>query len=151
MISQFEEAFFNHAKDHLLLSHLSYAESPVEGQQIIGVLVDEDNDPTRAEENYNDFQSFINELINLEHPDNSLIDPNWDLICEHFVTLANQSDECKQYIKDLLAAQTREEFADYIMHNIVKKLIASNINAKNVYIVISKYCPTDIFDKVMEV
>lgn len=151
MITQIEESFFNHAKDHLLLSHLTYTDSPVEGQEVIGLLVDEDNDPTRADEKYADFQAFIGTLINLDHPENVLIDPNWDLICEHFTTIANVSDEFKQYVKDELAEKNREEFAEYITHNIIKKLIANNINAKNVYVVISKYCPTDIFDKVMEV
>ena len=145
-----EQVFFEFVKQHDLLQHLSYSDNPVNGQKIIGLLVDDADDETRVNEDYVPYYAeFVKPL--LEDTDNAIIDPNWDNIYINFISL-DHNLESIEYMKSLVESKTtREEVTQLVIDLILKKLIASNINAKTVYVVIHPHWNTDWCNEVIEV
>lgn len=145
-----EQVFFEFVKQHDILKHLSYSEEPIEGQTVIGVMVDDDDDVNRNNEDYIPYYaSFIKPL--LEDSNNAIVDPNWDNIYLNFIGLDHNLDSI-EYIKSLVESKTtRKEIADLVVDLIIKKLISSNINANKVYIVVHPHWETDWLDEIVEV
>jgi hypothetical protein len=144
-----EQVFFEFVKQHDLLKHLSYSEQPLMNQEIIGLMVDDEDVEERYDEGYIPYYtSFIKPL--LDDPDNAIIDPNWDNIYLNFINLDHNLDSI-EYMKSLVAkATTRQDVVELVIELIIKKLIASNINAKKVYIVVHPHWRSDWLDKIIE-
>jgi hypothetical protein len=145
-----EQVFFDFVKQHDLLQHLTYSDTPISGQKVIGLLVDDADDINRENDNYVPYySSFVKPL--LADTNNAIIDPNWDNIYINFISL-DHNLESIEYIKSLVESKTtREEVAQLVIDLILKKLIASNINVKTVYVVINQNWNTDWLDNTIEV
>jgi hypothetical protein len=131
------------------LQHLTYSEEPIEGQKVLGILIDDDNAVNRADADYiPHYAPYMQPL--LDNLDNVVIDPNWDNIYLNFIGLDHNLDSI-DYIKSLVESKDREEKIQFIVDSILKKLVASNINAKTVYIVINSRWNTDWLDGIVGV
>lgn len=139
-----EQVFFDFVKNHDILQHLKYTEERRKGQQIIGLLVG--GDP--GEDN-TVFVPYVRELM--EQSDVVVIDPNYDEIYNSFSNIDYAADSI-EYISNLFdSTETREELLEVILNLIIKKLIASNIDAKKVYFRVKPYWNTEWCDEVIEV
>jgi len=144
-----EQVFFEFVKNHDQLHHLTYSEEPIEAQKVICILVDDTTDATRNDTDYVPYYTpYITPL--LDNPDNVVIDPNWDNIYLNFIGLDHNLDSI-DYMKSLGDPNNKEEIAQLVIDLILKKLVASNINAKTVYIVINSHWNTDWLDEIVEV
>jgi hypothetical protein len=144
-----EQVFFEFVKQHDLLHHVTYSEEPVEGQRVLGIIVDDSTAINRADEDYVPYYAPYMKPL-LDNPDNVIIDPNWDNIYLNFIGLDHNLDSI-EYIKSLVESKTREEISQIIVDLILKKLVASNINAKTVYVVINSRWNTEWFDGIVGV
>ena len=144
-----EQVFFEFVKHHDLLQHITYSEEPIEGQRVLGILIDDDNVVNRTDPDYvPHYAPYIKPL--LDNPDNVIIDPNWDNIYLNFTEI-DHNLESVEYIKSIFEPNTREEDSQLITNLILKKLVACNINAKTVYIVINSRWDTDWLDGIVGV
>jgi hypothetical protein len=144
-----EQVFFEFVKNHDLLKHITYSEEPIEGQRVLGIIVDDSTATNRNDADYIPYySSYIQTLLN--NPDNVIIDPNWDNIYLNFIELDHNLDSI-DYMKSLGDPNNKQEISQIIIDLILKKLVASNINAKTVYIVISSHWNTDWLDEIVEV
>jgi hypothetical protein len=144
-----EQVFFQFVKNHDLLQHLKYSEEPIEGQRVLGILIDDDTAVNRANEDYMPYYAPYMQPL-LDNPDNAIIDPNWDNIYLNF-TKIDHNLESVEYIKSLVNSKDRKEKIQLIVDLILKKLVASNINTKTVYIVINSRWNTDWLDGIVGV
>lgn len=139
-----EQVFFDFVKHHDILQHIKYTEEKRQDQKIIGLQVGgepgEDNDV---------FVPYVKELM--KQDDVVIIDPNYDEIYNSFLGIDYAQDSV-QYITELFdSVDTREELLQLILNLIIKKLIASNIDAKKVYFRVKPYWDTEWCDEVIEV
>jgi hypothetical protein len=139
-----EQVFFDFVKNHDILQHLKYSENTIETQKIIGLQVDgepgEDNEL---------FVPYVKQLM--KQSDVVVIDPNYDEIYNSFSNIDYASDSV-EYINNLFdSTETKEELLEVILNLIIKKLIASNIDAKKVYFRVKPYWNTEWCDEVIEV
>ena len=135
-----EQVFLEFVKRHDDLLHLSYSDSVVEDQEIIGLVETEETDDV-----------FIPFAENLLTENDVLINPNWDEVYNSFLGIKHDL-ESVEYIKEMVdAIETKEELLQFLLTVIIKPLIASNINAKKVYFRIKSNWNTDWCDKVIEV
>jgi hypothetical protein len=144
-----EQVFFEFVKQHDLLQHITYSEEPIEAQQILAVLVDDDNADNRADEDYVPYYAPYMKPL-LDDVNAAVIDPNWDNIYLDFTKL-DHNLESIEYIKSLVDSKDNEEISQIIIDLILKKLVACNINAKTVYVVVNSRWNTDWFDGVVGV
>jgi hypothetical protein len=72
-----EQVFFEFVKQHDLLHHITYCEEPIEGQRVLGIIVDDSTATNRADEDYVPYYAPYMKPL-LDNPDNVIIDPNWD-------------------------------------------------------------------------
>jgi hypothetical protein len=144
-----EQVFFEFVKQHDQLNHVTYSEEPIEGQRVLGILVDDYNVINRDHTDYVPYYApYIQTLLN--NPDNVIIDPNWDNIYLNFIELDHNLDSIN-YMKSLGDPNNKQEISQLIIDLILKKLLACNINAKTVYIVISSGWNTDWLDEIVGV
>ena len=135
-----EQVFLEFVKHHDVLQHLTYSDSKIENQKIIGLLETVENDDI--------FIPFFNNLV---QEGDVLINPNYDELYNSFLKI-DYNLESVQYIKTRVEnIQTKEQLIDFLVSVIIKPLIASNINAKNVYFRITPSFTTDWCDQVIEV
>lgn len=139
-----EQVFFDFVKNHDILQHLKYTKTRRKDQKIIGLEVGgepgEDNDL---------FFPYVEKLM--EQSDVVVIDPNYDEIYNSFSNIDYAADSI-EYISNLFdSTETREELLEVILNLIIKKLIASNIDAKKVYFRVKPYWNTEWCDEVIEV
>ena len=144
-----EQVFFEFVKTHDLLQHITYSEEPIEEQRVLGILVDDDTAVNRTDPDYVPYYAPYMKPL-LDNPDNVIIDPNWDNIYLNFTEI-DHNLESIEYIKSLVESKTREEISQIIVDLILKKLVASNINAKTVYVVINSRWNTDWLDGIVGV
>ena len=128
-----EEVYFQFVKNHDLLKHIHYTETPVQNQNIIGIVPKDGYTKT------------VKELM--KNKQNVIIDPNYDSFYKDFLQIDHDLDSV-EYIKNKLENSTRQEIVDFTINNI-KKLIAQNIFANYVYIVVYPDWPTDWLDKII--
>ena len=77
--------------------------------------------------------------------------PNYNNIYNNFLTL-DHNIESIEYIKNTIESySTKEEVSQFITDKIIKKLIHSNIDAYNVYIVVGDSWNIDWADETIEV
>jgi hypothetical protein len=144
-----EQVYFEFVKHNDQLQHITYSEEPIEGQKVLGILIDDDNAVNRAEADYVPYYTpYMQPLLN--NPDNVVIDPNWNNIYINFTEI-DHNLESVEYIKSLVESKDREENIQLVINLILKKLVASNINAKTVYIVINSRWNTDWLDGIVGV
>jgi hypothetical protein len=87
----------------------------------------------------------------MEQSDVVVIDPNYDEIYNGFSNIDYAADSIA-YINEVFdSTKTREELLEVILNLIIKKLIASNIDAKKVYFRVKPYWNTEWCDEVIEV
>jgi len=140
MTTNHEQVFLEFVKHHDDLQHLSFSDTKIKNQKIIGLLETEEND-----------EVFIPFTENLLTENDVLIDPNWDEVCNSFVSLKHD-EETVDYIKDIIdSLETKKEVLEFLLNFIIKPLIDSNINANKVYFRIKPNWNTDWCDKVIEV
>jgi hypothetical protein len=144
-----EQVFFKFVKNHDLLQHITYSDEPIEGQRVLGILIDDDTAVNRTDPDYVPYYAPYMKPL-LDNPDNVIIDPNWDNIYLDF-TKIDHNLESVEYIKSLGDPNDKQEISQIIIDLILKKLVASNINAKTVYIVISSRWNTDWLDGIVGV
>jgi hypothetical protein len=144
-----EQVFFEFVKHHDLLQHIKYSTEPIEGQQVLGILIDDYNVVNRTDPDYVPYYAPYMKPL-LDNPDNVIIDPNWDNIYLNFTEI-DHNLESVEYIKSLGDSNVKEEISQIIIDLLLKKLVASNINAKTVYIVISPRWNTDWLDGIVGV
>lgn len=144
-----EQVFFEFVKNHDQLNHLTYSAEPIEGQRVLGILIDDDNAVNRTDLDYVPYYAPYMKPL-LDNPDNIIIDPNWDNIYLDF-TKIDHNLESVEYIKSIFEPNTREEDSELITNLILKKLVSCNINAKTVYIVINSRWNTDWLDGIVGV
>lgn len=142
--AEHEQFFIEFVKQHDIMTHIKYREDKLEGQQIIGILVQEEPGPNNEQ-----FNIFLGDL--LREPNTIFIDPNYNAIYENFINI-DFAKESVDYIKTVFeSASTKEQLLELILNLIIKKLIASNIDASKVYFIIKPNWATDWLDKVIEV
>ena len=135
-----EQVFLEFVKHHNDLQHLSFSDTKVKTQKIIGLLETEENDDV-----------FIPFSENLLTENDVLIDPNWDEVYSSFLGIKH-NEETVAYIKQIVEAiETKEEVLEFLLNYIIKPLIDSNINAEKVYFRIKPTWNTDWCDIVIEV
>jgi hypothetical protein len=135
-----EQVFLEFVKHHDDLQHLSFSDTKVKNQKIIGLL--------ETEENHDVFTPFIKKLLT---QNDVLIDPNWDEVYNSFLGIKH-NEETVEYIKKIAEAlETKEEVLEFLLSYIIKPLIDSNINAEKVYFRIKPTWNTDWCDTVIEV
>ena len=144
-----EQVFFEFVKQNDQLNHLRYSEEPIEGQKVLGILIDDDSAVNRADADYVPYYApYMKPLM--DNPDNVIIDPNWDNIYINFTEI-DHNLESVEYIKSLVESKDRKENIQLVIDLILKKLVASNINSKTVYIVINSRWNTDWLDGIVGV
>ena len=144
-----EQVFFEFVKKHDLLQHITYSEKSIKDQKVLGILIDDDAAVNRTDEDYLPYYAPYMKPL-LDNPDNVIIDPNWDNIYLDF-TKIDHNLESVEYIKSIFEPNTREEDSELISNLILKKLVACNINAKTVYVVINSRWNTDWLDGIVGV
>ena len=144
-----EQVFFEFVKNHDLLQHIKYSEETIQDQRVLGVLIYDDNAVNRAEPDYVPYYAPYMKPL-LDNPDNVIIDPNWDNIYLNF-TKIDHNLESVEYIKSLVESKDREEKIQLVIDLILKKLVALNINAKTVYVVLNSHWNTDWLDGIVGV
>lgn len=146
--AEHERVFFEFVKNHPVFSNLKFSEQKVD-QEIIGVLVHDDTAEGRELPTYIPY--YLDELYKLEDSESVIIDPNYDTLYQSFIE-QDHDLESIEYMKSLVESKTtREELTEIAIELIVKPLIASNIDAKKVYIVIHSHWAKDWLDKVIEI
>jgi hypothetical protein len=144
-----EQVFFEFVKHHDQLNHLTYSEEVIEGQRVLGIIVDDSTATNRADADYVPYYTpYMQPLLN--NPDNVIIDPNWDNIYLDFTEIDHNLDSV-EYIKSLVDSKDKLEISQIIIDLILKKLVACNINAKTVYVVVNSRWNTDWFDGIVGV
>jgi hypothetical protein len=144
-----EQVFFEFVKKHDQLQYVTYSEEAIEGQRVLGILIDDDTAVNRTDPDYVPYYTPYMKPL-LDNPDNVIIDPNWDNIYLDF-TKIDHNLESVEYIKSIFEPNTREEDSQLITNLILKKLVSCNINAKTVYIVINSRWNTDWLDGIVGV
>ena len=125
-----EELFFQFVKGHDDLTHIEYGENPVEGQKWIGVI-----DPE---------ETIGNGII-----DGKLyIDPNWDEIAENFKTSIGFGDGTMVTLIEAL--DTQKKASNFIIKYVLTPMKAANVQADEVYVVISSHWTKTWFDSIIE-
>jgi hypothetical protein len=144
-----EQVFFEFVKQHDQLNHLTYSEEPIEGQRVLGIIVDDSTATNREDADYVPYYAPYMQPL-LDNPDNVIIDPNWDNIYLDFIGLDHNLDSI-EYMKSLGNSNIKEEISQIIIDLLLKKLVACNINTKTVYIVINSHWNTDWLDGIVGV
>ena len=135
-----EQVFLEFVKHHDDLQHLSFIDTKVQNQKIIGLLETEEID-----------EIFVPFIENLLTEKDVLIDPNWDEVYNSFLGIKH-NEETVTYIKEIAdAIETKEEVLEFLLSYIIKPLIDSNINAEKVYFRIKPTWNTEWCDTVIEV
>jgi len=128
VIPEYDDIFYNYVKYHDLLKHIEYGDTPVEGQEWIGII---SNDDTHTE--------WVSENV-MSDPDAVIIDPNWDEIYNGFLEVNwPNTEEAKMYIQNLVESIENNSSAVYnfIINKIVKRMKKENIQSKKVYVAIA--------------
>ena len=134
-----ENLFFDFVKQHQLLSHIVYGDTPVEGQQWIGIISDNDTHADWVAENV------------MTDSDAVIIDPNWDEIRTNFENSAGKWDESKDYMMAKMEAlDTPLKGTNFIKKFILEKMKSNNIQAKKVYVGITSHWAKSYFDSTVE-
>jgi predicted RNA-binding protein YlqC (UPF0109 family) len=144
-----KQVFFEFVKKHDQLNHLTYSEETIEGQRVLGIIVDDSTATNRADADYVPYYTPYMQPL-LDNPDNVIIDPNWDNIYLNFTEIDHNLDSV-EYIKSLVDSKDKLEISQIIIDLILKKLVACNINAKTVYVVVNSRWNTDWFDGIVGV
>jgi predicted RNA-binding protein YlqC (UPF0109 family) len=144
-----EQVFFEFVKHHDQLQHVTYCEEAIEGQRVLGIIVDDSTATNRADADYVPYYTPYMQPL-LDNPDNVVIDPNWDNIYLDFTEIDHNLDSI-EYIKSLVDSKDKLEISQIIIDLILKKLVACNINAKTVYVVVNSRWNTDWFDGIVGV
>jgi hypothetical protein len=131
-----EVQFYEFMRDHELLSHLEFGD-PVEGQQWIGILTDEDESHT----GYTD---------SLTEEGYAVIDPNWDeMYANYLSSIGHGNVEAIKAKVD--AANTGKKLANFVTKYILTPLKEENIQSEKVYVVISNNFTKTWFDSIEEI
>lgn len=135
-----ENLFFNFVKYHDLLKHIEYSDTPIEGQQWIGII---SNDDTHAE--------WVAENV-MNDPTAVIIDPNWDEIRNDYENSSGMWDESKDYmIAKMEALDTQKKGANFLVKFVLQKMKDRNIKADKVYVGITTNFTKTWFDSTVEV
>jgi hypothetical protein len=100
-----EQVFFEFVKKHDQLNHLTYSEETIEGQRVLGIIVDDTTATNRADEDYVPYYAPYMKPL-LDNPDNVIIDPNWDNIYLDFTEIDHNLDSI-EYIKSLVDSKDK--------------------------------------------
>jgi hypothetical protein len=126
-----EELFFKFVQQHEDLAHIEYGENPVEGQQWIGVV-----DPEET-------------LDNGIHDGKLYIDPNWDEIANDFKGSDGFGDDT---MKNMInALDTKKKASNFVIKYVLTPMKSANVQADNVYVVISSHWTKTWFDSIEEI
>jgi hypothetical protein len=126
-----EELFFQFVKGHDDLAHIEYGENPVEGQQWIGVV-----DPEET-------------LDNGIHDGKLYIDPDWDEIAEAFKASSGFGDDTMKNM--ITALDTQKKASNFVIKYVLTPMKAANVQADEVYVVISSHWTKTWFDSIQEI
>jgi hypothetical protein len=126
-----EELFFQFVKGHDDLAHIEYGETPVEGQEWIGVL-----DPEET-------------LDNGIHDGKLYIDPNWDEIGDGFLASSGFGDDTMKNKIDAL--DTAKKASNFVLKYVLTPMKEANVQADKVYVVIGSSWTKTWFDSIEEI
>lgn len=134
-----EDLFFDFVQQHGLLEHIVYGETPVDGQQWIGIISDNDTHADWVAENV------------MSDPDAVIIDPNWDEIRNDYENCTGSWDESKEYmIAKMEALDTKKKGTNFLVKFVLQKMKDRNIQAKKVYVGITTNFTKTWFDSTVE-